>query len=179
MEFPVTISQGPKVASSHPQMGSIYSRTSIWAGSSTERHSSLLTVVKWMRTFWRQWRSTSHNRNGSWINNSTQRVDILLTQHHHKNWRQILMAPSSGQPLYSGILILTTLQPNSTTPTLQASYTTTNDTSFKSASHKVLVQGFVLRQPQSHHTVSSGPTTGVLSRKAEKKSRKFVLNQRG
>ena len=79
-----------------------------------ERHLPLCSCQIWMRTLWGQWISTSYSQNSS-VDKSHTRVDILLTQHRQKNkWRQILKAPSSGQHLNLGILIVSnTLQPNS------------------------------------------------------------------
>ena len=78
--------------------------------------------------------------------------------------KEILIEPSSGQPINFEFLILTTLKSNSTTNQfykLHCNYTKTLP-SFKSASPKAPVQGIALIHAQSHHIVSSGQTTGDL-----------------
>ena len=110
-----------------------------------------------------------------------QRVDISSTQYYQKNQRrQILMFWSSIHTLNLEFLVLTTLQLNSTTAYTTTTYsTTTNSTityttttlqvhfisgmSFESASPKAPVEGKGLRWKQSHHTISSSPTTGNSS----------------
>ena len=71
------------------------------------------------------------------------------------------MMPSSGQHLNWEFLVLTNLHINSTKVTYTTNYTSTGPVKASSQpALKAPVQGILLRQVQSHHTVSSRPTTG-------------------
>ena len=131
MKFLNTISWGPKEAC-HPQLGSIHSRTSFWAGHLDWEAPPRKLPYRRMSALWRHWRSKSHSWDLIMDNiNSTLIAHNLLTQHHWKIWRtEILMVPSSRQPLSSEFLSKTTLQPNSTT-----NNSTTNTTSYDITQH--------------------------------------------
>ena len=85
-------------------------------------------------------------------------------QHRQKNRRtEILMVPSSGQPLNSEILALTTLQTQLYYNQFYSNHNyNMSGMSCESASPKAPVQGIMLRKEHSHHTDSNH--RGLISR---------------